>query len=86
MLRPEEVERLSQLMAGELAPPEAAELQREIDRRPELRQAWDRLVSLDMLTGRLAVPKVEIDAAVRRAVRPAGRNWRPWAIASGLLA
>jgi protein-disulfide isomerase len=86
VLRPEEVERLSLLMAGELAPAEAAELQRELDRRPELREAWDRLVSLDLLTSTLSAPQVDIDAAVRRATRPAGVSRRAFALAAGLLA
>ncbi len=89
MLRPEEVERLSMLMAGELGPDEAAQLQAEIDRRPELRRAWNRLTSLELLAGALADPMAApmIDRAVARTVNPAVRRPLPrFAIAAALLA
>ena len=88
MLRPEEVERLSQLMAGELDPAEAAELHAELERRPELRQAWNRLAALELLAGAMTVdPSTAlVDRAVARATKPARRTSRSLAIAAAVTA
>jgi protein-disulfide isomerase len=89
VLRPDEVERLSQLMSGELSAAEAAELQVQIDRRPELGEAWDRLASLELLTGSLAAPPASalIERAVARTLRPVARWPRArWGIAASLVA
>ena|GEM_PF-2652878 len=86
MLRPEEVERLSQLLAGELSPAEAEALHAELENNPELHQAWGRLASLELLTGQLARPPLAVEQAIARAVPRQSRRAAPWLIAVAAIA
>lgn len=72
MLRPEQVERLSQLLNGELSDAEAEALHAELARNPALMQAWERLLSLEQLSASLPSP---VDASVVHAI--ATRTARP---------
>ncbi len=87
MSRPEELEQLSRLLAGELPDDEAAALHAAIERDPGLQQAWARLIALDALVHELPVTDAQhVAAAAARAARPPRRSPARWlALAAGLV-
>ncbi|MGV3625011.1 MAG: thioredoxin domain-containing protein [Archangium sp.] len=72
MLRPEQVERLSRLLSGELADAEAQALHAELSQDPELMQAWERLLSLEQVAASLPSPVDSklVDAVAARTAKP----------------
>ncbi len=80
MLRPEEIERLSQLLAGELPDAEADALHAELEKNPELQQAWHRLASLQLLSDQLASPSMPVERAIARSI--ARKRVAPWLLAA----
>jgi protein-disulfide isomerase len=76
MVLPEEVEQLSELLAGELTSAEAAALRAQIDRRPELLLAWERLASLEALSASLSTSSSDpkVGRAIARALGAASMS------------
>ncbi len=85
-MQPDDVEKVSQLLAGELSPEEAASCRAAMERDPELRQAWERLRALDELTHALAEERAPaVNAIVDAVVRPRSTSRRWLVVAAGLV-
>lgn len=91
MLRPDELEQLSRLLAGELSPDEEARLWADMERRPELAEGLARLQALDGLMSSVDAPVVS-PASLERAIslalpaRRTSRRWLALAVAAVLAA
>lgn len=89
MLHPDEIEQLSLLLAGDLAPEQAAELWAEVERRPDLAEALAQLRGLEAVVETMVatqVPKDVVSRAISRAVpRRESPRWWPLAVAAALV-